>query len=198
MAFSVISTMEGSVEALRFSSYFKSLGSKRPGEGGRCGVCPCWGCFVSPPAIPERGGGGGIASGAGSNALTHQVAHRVILHRVQALLVPDIAGALPARTEPVPTARTPCPASHPLHPGTVPSWHSAIWQSSQGRPSWCHSELGPVGTRGLGSTWGSCTSARRPGSPAGELSRPSQCSWSPLPPKPAPQLTLISVLCTSW
>lgn len=34
MAFSVISTMEGSVDVLRFSSYLMSLGSKRPGGGG--------------------------------------------------------------------------------------------------------------------------------------------------------------------
>lgn len=46
MAFSVISTMEGSVDVLRFSSYFMSLGSKRPGEEGegvhaRAALCLC-------------------------------------------------------------------------------------------------------------------------------------------------------------
>lgn len=46
MAFSVISTMEGSVDVLRFSSYLMSLGSKRPGGGGcrvhaEAALCPC-------------------------------------------------------------------------------------------------------------------------------------------------------------
>lgn len=78
---------------------------------------PCRGCFVPLQTPPKNGGGGGgsIAIGAGSDAPTHKVAHRVF-HRIQALLVPDVAGTLPARAEPVPMAHTLCQESHSLFP----------------------------------------------------------------------------------
>lgn len=76
---------------------------------------PCRGCFVPLLTSPEKGGGGGsTAIGAGSDAPTHKVAHRVIFDCIQALLVPDIAGTLLARAEPVPMAHTLWLESHSL------------------------------------------------------------------------------------